>query len=171
MFTQQILPFLPEDFFKDSAATKRFFLKRIEAKYAKECVREDAPEWVTKRFTAPKDIFEIFKGLELEAKEHFLSLHLDGKNRIIAVDRVSVGSLNQSIVHPREVFKTAMLSSAAAIILVHNHPSGDVTPSNEDLVITRRLKEAGDILGINVLDHIIIGKDDYLSFVKKGFMP
>jgi DNA repair protein RadC len=105
--------------------------------------------------------------MEHECKESFIALHLDGKNRIICVDIVSVGSLNQSIVHPREVFKTALLSSATAIILMHNHPSGDPSPSSEDLEVTRRLREVGDLLGIKVLDHIIIGST-YYSFVERG---
>ena len=86
------------------------------------------------------------------------------------MDLVSIGSLNQSIVHPREVFKTALLSSAAAIILVHQHPTGDPTPSSEDLSITRRLKEAGEIMGIKVLDHIIVGDRQYQSFVESGLL-
>ena len=149
--------------------TKKITLLSIEARYRKEVVREDAPAWVSKRFTSPQQIFEMFHDLRLEAKEHFIALHLDGKNRIICLDRVSVGSLNQSIVHPRELFKTALLSSAAALILIHNHPTGDPTASREDLQITRRLREAGEILGIKVLDHIIIG-DTHLSFVEQGLM-
>jgi len=94
---------------------------------------------------------------------------LDGKNRICCIDEASVGSLNQSIVHPREVFKTALLSSAAAIILLHNHPAGDPTLSSEDLEITRRLREAGEIIDVKVLDHIIIG-DGFFSFVTQGLM-
>ena len=97
------------------------------------------------------------------------TIRLDGKNRINCVDEVSVGSLNQSIVHPRELFKTALLSSAAAIILVHNHPSGDSTPSREDIEITRRIKEAGEILGVKLLDHIVIGSS-YLSFTERGLL-
>ena len=82
--------------------------------------------------------------------------------------QISEGSLNQSIVHPREVFSPAVRESAAAVILVHNHPSGDPTPSREDLEISRRLKEAGELLGIRVLDHIIIGDNTYVSFVERG---
>jgi DNA repair protein RadC len=150
--------------------TKRIVLKSIEARYRKEAVREDAPEWVTTRFTSPKQVFELFKDLIYETKEHFITLHLDGKNRIMCMDRVSIGSLNQSIVHPREVFKTALLSNAAAIICVHQHPSGDPNPSSEDLSITKRLKEAGELMGIRVLDHIVVGHEDYISFVEKGLM-
>ena len=102
-----------------------------------------------------------------ETKEMFVTLHLDGKNRILCMDQVSIGSLNQSIVHPREVFKTACLSNAAAIILVHQHPTGDPAPSSEDIAITRRLKEAGEIMGIKVLDHIIVGDGEYMSFVER----
>ena len=104
-----------------------------------------------------------------ETKEHFLCVHLDGKNRLSCVDRVAVGSLNSAIVHPREVFKTALLSSAAALILIHNHPSGDPTPSREDLELTGRLKEAGELLGIKVLDHVIIG-DTYVSLCERGLL-
>jgi DNA repair protein RadC len=94
----------------------------------------------TTRYTSPSQLYESFKFLMQETKEYFLTLHLDGKNRIVCCDVVSVGSLNQSIVHPREVFKTACLSNAAAIILVHQHPTGDPGPSSEDLAITRRFK-------------------------------
>ncbi len=150
-------------------ATKQIKLRSIETRYRMEVVRENAPDWVTTRFTSPSQIFEVFKGLQLETKEHFISLHLDGKNRIVCLDRVSVGSLNQSIVHPREVFKSACLSGAAAIILIHNHPTGDPVPSKEDLAITRRLKECGDLLGIKILDHIIVG-ETYLSMVEQGVL-
>jgi DNA repair protein RadC len=149
--------------------TKRIFIKQIEARYRREMVREDAPAWVSMRFTSPRQVFEMFYDLRLEVKEHFIALHLDGKNRIACLDRVSLGSLNQSIVHPREVFKTACMSSAAAILLIHNHPTGDPSPSREDLDITRRLKEAGDLLGIKLIDHIIIG-ESYLSFVEQGLL-
>ncbi len=148
---------------------KRIFLKRIEARFKNEIVRENAPAWVSKRFTSAQQIFEMFYDLHMETKEHFIAIHLDGKNRISCFDRVSLGSLNQSIVHPRELFKTACLTSAAAIILLHNHPTGDPSPSREDLDITRRVKEAGELLGIKVLDHIIIG-DTYLSFVEQGLL-
>ena len=148
---------------------KKITILSIEARYRKEVVREDAPAWVSMRFTSPSQVFEMFRDLRQEAKEHFIALHLDGKNRIICFDRVSIGSLNHSIVHPREVFKTACLSSAAAILLLHNHPTGDTSPSREDLEITRRIREAGDLLGIKVLDHIIIG-DSYLSFVEQGLI-
>jgi len=123
------------------------------------------------RFTSPRQVFDYFHHeFRDRRKEYFLTLLLDGKNRIIRRVQISEGSLNQSIVHPREVFSPAVRESAAAMILVHNHPTGDPSPSGEDIAITRRLKEAGEIMGIKVLDHIIIGDGDYLSFVEKGLI-
>ena len=151
--------------------TKTLRMRVMKPVYSREVIREDMPVYIeTKRFTAPIQIFEMFRDLILETKEHFLCLHLDGKNRILCIDRVSIGSLNQSVVHPREVFKSACLVSAAALILVHNHPSGDPTPSGEDISITKRLKEAGEIIGIPVLDHIVIGEGQYVSFVERGLL-
>lgn len=151
--------------------TKKLRLRVIKSVYSREVIREDMPHYLaTERFTSPLQVFEMFKNLVLETKEHFLCLHLDGKNRIVCLDRVSVGSLNQSVVHPREVFKSACIISAAGIILVHNHPTGDPTPSTEDITITRRLKEAGELIGIPVLDHIIIGDGQYVSFVERGLL-
>lgn len=103
-------------------------------------------------------------------REHFRVILLNTKNRVLDVDTVSIGSLNASLVHPREVFKRAVQRSAAAIILVHNHPSGDPSPSQEDLQISQRLCEAGRIIGIEVLDHIIIGDHVFTSFKEKGLI-
>ena len=123
------------------------------------------------RFTSPRQVFDYFHHEFRDSrKEYFLTLLLDGKNRIIRRVQVSEGSLNQSIVHPREVFIPAVKESAAAIILVHNHPTGDPAPSSEDIAITRRLREAGDIMGIKVLDHIIIGDGAFVSFVERGLV-
>lgn len=145
--------------------------KQIKAVYETITVKEEITNYLKTgtRFTSPNQVYETFSFLMKETKEMFLTLHLDGKNRIICMDLVSIGSLNQSIVHPREVFKTALLSNAAALILVHQHPTGDPSPSSEDISITRRLKEAGDLLGIKVLDHIIIG-ETYMSFVERGLL-
>ncbi|MBL0225823.1 MAG: DNA repair protein RadC [Geobacteraceae bacterium] len=123
------------------------------------------------RFTSPRQVFDYFHHEFRDSrKEYFLILLLDGKNRIIRRVQVSEGSLNQSIVHPREVFLPAVKESAAAIILVHNHPTGDPAPSSEDIAITRRLREAGEIMGIKVLDHIIIGDGEFVSFVERGLL-
>ena len=103
-------------------------------------------------------------------KEHFKIAILDTKNQIISIENISIGNLNASIVHPREVFNIAIKRSANSIILVHNHPSGDPTPSTEDINITHRLIDAGNIIGIKVLDHIIIGDNKYISFKQKNII-
>ena len=107
-----------------------------------------------------------FVGLD---REQFLVCCLDAKNVSIGVNIVSIGSLTLSIVHPREVFKPAILLNACAIIAVHNHPSGDPTPSVEDRTLTTRLREAGDLLGIRLLDHLILGDDRFYSFADQGW--
>lgn len=161
--------FGPEEF--PGAKPRTIKLKTIKAVYQTMTVQDHVTDYLrpNTRYTSPTQIFETFGFLRQETKEYFLSLHLDGKNRLVCVDMVSTGSLNQSIVHPRELFKTALLSSAAAIILIHNHPTGDPTPSTEDITITRRLMDAGDMIGIKVFDHIIIG-DSYYSFSERGII-
>ena len=146
-------------------------IKRIRAVYETMTIKEEVSQYLKPftRYTTPNQVFETFNFLRRETKEYFFAIHLDGKNRICCVDEVSVGSLNQSVVVAREVYKTALLSSAAAIIILHNHPSGDPAPSTEDIQITRRLKEAGEIIGVKLLDHIIIG-DSFVSFVERGLL-
>jgi DNA repair protein RadC len=123
------------------------------------------------RFTSASQVFEHLNyEFRDRRKEYFMALLLDGKNRIITRAQISEGSLNQSIVHPREVFNVAVRESAAAMILLHNHPTGDPTPSPEDLEVTRRLCEAGQLMGIKVLDHIIIGEDAFYSFAERGHL-
>lgn len=108
--------------------------------------------------TTPEDVVSVCAPvLRGRDREYFLSLALTTKNRLIRVIEVSVGSLNASIVHPRELFKDAVRLSAASVVVVHNHPSGDPTPSGADIQLTRRLVKAGDVLGVDVLDHVIIG--------------
>jgi DNA repair protein RadC len=153
-------------------APQRLQLKQIKAVYEVLNVSEDVTGYLTTgtRYTAPQQVYEAFRFLMEETKEMFLCIHLDGKNRAICYDLVSIGSLNQSIVCPRSVFQTALLSNAAALICIHQHPSGDPTPSSEDIAITRRLKEAGEIINCKVLDHIVIGQDEYVSFVERGLL-
>ncbi|MBI2980325.1 MAG: DNA repair protein RadC [Chloroflexi bacterium] len=118
---------------------------------------------------APDEVVNLVRGrLRGKKKEHFLALLLDTRGRVIKIAEISVGSLDTSIVHPREVFKEAMSASAASVIFVHNHPSGDCQPSEDDKKMTKRLVEAGEIVGIDVLDHIIIGDKDYLSLKREG---
>lgn len=103
-------------------------------------------------------------------KELFFALLLDTKNRLIREVQISEGSLSASIVHPREVFAPVLRESAAAVLFVHNHPSGDPTPSREDIDITNRLKQVGDLMGVRVLDHIIVGNGDYVSLADRGML-
>ena len=115
-----------------------------------------------------EDVYNYFKDeLKVKNKEHFYALFLDTKNRIIGEELISVGILNASLIHPREVFNPAIKASANSIIIVHNHPSGDCVPSSEDKEVTKIITNAGDILGIKVLDHIIIGKGNYFSLKNK----
>ena len=102
-------------------------------------------------------------------RERFISILLDNKHRLIGIEEISVGSLTQTVVAPREVFKAIILANAAAFMVLHNHPSGDPTPSQEDIAITRRLREGADLFGIRFLDHIVIGAGSYISFVESGY--
>jgi len=114
-------------------------------------------------------IFEYYQNILSDKKqEHFYCVYLNTKNQIIKDKLLFVGTINESLVHPREIFKEAYLLSASSIICIHNHPTGNVEPSKNDIIITKQLKEVGNLLGINVLDHIIIGKDNYYSFMDNG---
>jgi DNA repair protein RadC len=103
-------------------------------------------------------------------QEHFVCLFLNTKNQVIHKQTIFIGSLNASIVHPREVFKEALRRSAASIICLHNHPSGDASPSREDVEVTKRLSECGKIIGIDILDHLIIGENKFVSLKEKGYV-
>ena len=123
----------------------------------------------SKELTDPEKVYRLIKSrLKDYAREHFYIIPLNSRNYSIA--EVSVGSLNASIVHPREVFAEAVKNKAASVIFAHNHPSGDPEPSEEDLVITKRLVEAGKIMDIEVLDHVIVAKDAFFSFKNKGLL-
>ncbi len=112
----------------------------------------------------------LVKEMRYYQKEHFVVLMINTKGGVLGKETVSVGDLSSSIVHPRETFSQALKRGAYGVIFAHNHPSGDPTPSKEDLEVTRRLCEAGDILGIKVVDHIIIGDGKYISFKEEGYM-
>jgi DNA repair protein RadC len=117
----------------------------------------------------PDDVAGLVGGrLKDKKKEYFLALLLDTRNQLIRIAEISVGSLDSSIVHPREVFKEAISASTAAVIFVHNHPSGDTEASEDDIQLTKRLAEAGELLGIDVLDHVIIGGRDFRSLKREG---
>lgn len=118
-----------------------------------------------------EDVFRHFRDdLENQKREFFYVVLLNNKNRKIRDVKISEGSLTASLVHPREVYNPVIRESAAAVIFVHNHPSGDPAPSPEDVEITRRLKEVGEIMGVRVLDHVVVGRDRYFSFSDKGML-
>lgn len=120
---------------------------------------------------SPQDAAELLtEQLRYLQKEHFVCLFLNTKNHVIAQETLSIGSLNASIVHPREVFRAAIKYSSASIVCAHNHPSGDPSPSPEDIAITKRLVESGQIIGIDVLDHIVVGDGRFVSLKEQGLM-
>ena len=118
----------------------------------------------------PDDIFELSRDIRAATREHFVGFYLNSRNQVLRREVISIGSLNASIVHPREVFIPAIAISAAGLILAHNHPSGDPTPSEEDRAITRRIQEAGRLLGIELLDHVVVARDTYASFKERRLL-
>lgn len=139
--------------------------------YSVELVRESSKVYDVERvIRSPQDVHSIVEAvLELSKKtqEHFVVLSLNTKNVVIGVHTLHIGTVNASIVHPRDVFQRAILNNATSIIICHNHPSGDLTPSQEDIDVTKRIQASGDLLGIEMLDHIIIG-DGFLSLKEGG---
>ena len=129
-----------------------------------EAVAVPYPGPQAKPIRGPDDVMEACRAMARYRQEHFVVLLLNARHELERKVLVSKGSLNASIVHPREVFQPAIIRSAASIVLVHNHPSGDPEPSEEDLTITRRLVEVGELVGIGVLDHVIIAKRGVVSF-------
>ncbi|MBP2029428.1 DNA repair protein RadC [Methanohalophilus levihalophilus] len=124
-----------------------------------------------RKITSSADVYSILYPQVRELKkERLTTLHLDTKNNVIREEVVSIGTLNSNIVHPREIFKSALLESAASVILTHNHPSGDPSPSREDIAVTRKLVDGGKLLGIDVLDHVIIGDGRYVSLKDEGYI-
>lgn len=134
----------------------------------------DPSKWQAGQPTrSSEDAFRLAQSIyrELDSdKEHFVLLSLNNKNRLSGFKVISTGSLTASLVHPREVYTAALELRAAAVIFLHNHPSGDPAPSPEDIDITRRLKEIGDVMGIRVLDHVVLGQDRFFSFSDKGLL-
>lgn len=138
-----------------------------------QIVKEKTMTYDFKTISTPADAVGIIKAyIGNPDRENFVLACLDTRNNITAINTVSIGNLNSSITHPREIFKVAILANSASIIVAHNHPTGDPTPSQEDLRITKRIVDAGNILGIQVLDHIIVSDDgeQYVSLKEKGLM-
>lgn len=136
-------------------------------------VKERSAMYETKTIKDPKtavNMIESILHLENESVENFGIIALNTKNGVNGIHVISTGILDQTLVHPREVFKSAILNNASSIILFHNHPSGDPTPSGEDVTITKRIQEAGKILGIQVIDHVIIGEERFSSLKEMGLL-
>lgn len=150
--------------------TKKVPAKRVNIVSLK-VVKEANLLYKGRHIRSPKDSYELIRPfLEDADREMFVAMALDIKNQPTSIQICHIGSLNASVVHPREVLKMAVLSNAASIIVFHNHPSGSPEPSPEDLEVTKRLKAAGGIMGIELLDHLIIGEDSFLSFREKGYL-
>ena len=148
-----------------SNVTKRINIVSIKM------VKESSFLYQTRQILSPNDAYEMIKEqLEGLDREQFIIACLNTKNEPTNISVVSVGSLNKAIVHPREVFKTAILSNAASVMAFHNHPSGETTPSQQDIQLTNRLYEAGELLGIKLLDHLIIGDGTFTSLKEKGYL-
>ena len=141
-------------------------IREVEVRYKASEVPLDHGE----KFSCSEQIFRAFIHMWLFPVETFVVACLDEKNRMLHVEEISKGSLNASLAHPREIFFTAVTVRAAALICVHNHPSGDPEPSREDMDVTKRLVEAGKVLGIRLLDHLVIGDQRYFSFADEGML-
>jgi DNA repair protein RadC len=120
--------------------------------------------------TRPSDVLPWLDDIRRSDREHFVCFHLNARNVVLSMETVSIGTLNASLVHPRETLKAAILNNAASIIIAHNHPSGDVAPSSDDIKLTAQMMKACDIVGIGILDHIIVGPERHLSMKEAGFM-
>ena len=118
----------------------------------------------------PANAYQVLERYRTRRREHLFALNLNGAHMITAVRIVAIGTVNRSLVHPREVFRRAIVDNAAAIVVAHNHPSGSLEPSDEDHEVTRRLVQAGQLLGISVLDHLIISRNGYFSFLEHSLM-
>lgn len=147
-----------------TASTRRFGAASLPILVPRVALVGDVATPYGEAITRPEDVWNLFKDDALSwDRERFLTLALDPRKRLLGVEEVSVGTLTSSVVHPREIFKALILANAESFIGVHNHPSGDPTPSQEDLAVTRRLKEAGEILGIPLLDHVVLGHENFCA--------
>ncbi len=131
-------------------------------------VREGIDDYLPAQIHSPEDVYHFMGDIRNSDRERLYSLHLDASNTLVNCEEVSCGTVESTIVHPREIFKSALLSSCSGFILVHNHPTGDVHPSTQDRDMTMRLYECANLLGITFLDSIIIGPDSYYSFKEYG---
>lgn len=142
--------------------------------YSVELVRESAKVYdIQKTITSPEDACDIVENvlkLSSKTKEHFVMASLNTKNAVIGLHTIHVGTVNASIVHPREVLQQAILNNATSFMVFHNHPSGDPSPSQEDIIATKKLVEAGKVMNIELLDHLVIGTNKFVSLKEKGYV-
>lgn len=142
------------------------FIRELRAVYSG---RQSTLPIVPEKISSPEEIADFIRTvLPDDTQEHFIALNLSSSNAIESYTVATTGLLNSSVVHPREVFKTAILTNAATIIIAHNHPSGNVKPSPEDIAVTKRLKQSGDLLGITLVDHVIVTENKYYSFFESN---
>jgi len=163
-----ILKYFQPSFEDLSKSGEKGCVRKIKIMAVKEMV--DAQRVI---ISGPEDVYNLKflkEELLLADREKLVCLHLNVRNMVISYEVVAVGTLTEAPSHPREVFKGALLSNADSVILCHNHPSGDPEPSSEDVALTKRLKEAGDILGISLLDHLIFGDNSFVSLRDKGLL-
>ena len=136
-----------------------------------QMIREHIDYYSTKKINGPSDVAEVVrKFIDSSDREMFVAVHLATDNRIASIHLISIGTLNQSLIHPRECFKAALLSNAQSIVFAHNHPSGNLEPSIEDKEITRKLRECGEVLEVKVLDALIVSDEGYFSFVENSLL-
>lgn len=150
---------------KGMCVFRQYSLKLVKEKAAEY----DAPKYIKTSEDVAKVCREVL-GLHEQAEENLVCFDLNTKKAIIAIRVVSVGTLNASLVHPREVFKGALMSNADSVIIAHNHPSGEVEPSASDHIVTKQILKAGELLQVNLIDHIVIGHDNYYSYLDSGVL-
>jgi DNA repair protein RadC len=140
-------------------------------KYKVQLVRDGSVPFTTRICATPRQAADLFRAFVGDSdREHLVAIFLDTQNRFLGLHTVSIGTLDYSVVHPREVFKAAILSNASSLVLAHNHPSGESAPSEEDVRITRELQKAGELLDIPLMDHIVVGEASYTSFMELGLL-
>ncbi len=140
-------------------------------KYKVQLVRDGSVPFTTKICSTPRQAADLFRAFVGDSdREHLIAIFLDTQNRFLGLHTVSIGTLDYSVVHPREVFKAAILSNASSLVLAHNHPSGESAPSEEDVRITRELQKAGELLDVPLMDHIVVGEASYASFMELGLL-
>ena len=140
----------------------------VPASWVKVSLVREGASYATPPIMNAAGVWQRFPDAATWPREHFLVLHLDGKNRLLGIEETSVGTATAALVHPREVFLGAILANAASVILAHNHPSGDPTPSAEDAALTARLRQAGELLGVRVLDHVVLGAGRFVSMAEEA---